>query len=237
MRFDSDGIENLERHTRIPYTGVSHVFPWIIGMTEYMYDLAGNGWELYYINFMFEPLPGPMPEKINRMKKAIQIFYGRFCTEFVRDPKSASKQLFLPQLWLFPDRPVGKRGKNSLRDVTFNAGVHFNGLMAIPPVSRFSGNVESSINDKEALFRSKGGSRIHVEPVKNDLLTLNDYQTKTIKWHRASADDILILPRKPDELPSKLPVMDPETKKIKDIQSSLNVSDEMARELARNAVS
>ena len=232
--FDTEGLEKLEIHISIPYTGMSHVFPWTTGMVEHMTELASKGWQLYYINFMFEPLSGSMPEKIRQMKRAITKFYGRFCTEFVNDPRSASQQQFMPQLWLFLDRPGWKVGNQSIREVKFNAGIHFNGVMAIPLFSHFISTVESSINAKEALFRSKGGSRIHIEPIKNNLLSLSDYQTKTIKWYRASADDILILPRRPDELPGKLQVMDPEIKKIKDIQSALNVDDKTARELVRS---
>lgn len=236
-RFNTEGVEDLERHTSIPYTGVSHVFPWIVGMEDHMHILASCGWQLYYVNFMFGPLGGSMPAKIRQMKRAIEKFYGRFSTEFVRNPRSPLQQRSMPQFWLLPDRPGGGRQKQSIREVKFNAGIHFNGPMAIPLISRFSGSVEDAIHANEGLFRRHGGSRIHIEPIKFGLLTLSDYQAKSIKWHKTSPDDILILPKGIGQLATKPPVMDAETRKFKAVQSSLNVSDEIAHNLLRTSTS
>ena len=54
---------------------------------------------------------------------------------------------------------------------------------------------------------------------------------KTVKWGRADPDDILILPFSPSELSQRTPSFVPPDRGIKDIQSALNVSDEMANKI------
>lgn len=105
---------------------------WIKGCTQWMEEGVLRGCKLYYVNIMFGPLRLPQSQIIPCMKKAIEKFYGRFCTEFSRDPRAPSQQDKLPQFWLFPDLPVFKYQKHSLRDVTINGnGLHYNGPNAI----------------------------------------------------------------------------------------------------------
>jgi hypothetical protein len=109
---------------------------------------------------------------------------------------SNAEQERMPRLMLFPDRPVWKREKTSLREITINGGLHFNGPMLIPPISRFRDCVISHIHEKQSRYCRYGISRIHVEEI-HDVPGLIDYATKTLKWHRADPDDILILPKSP----------------------------------------
>ena len=102
-------------------------FTWIQGCTEWVEDHVKYGWwKPYYINFMFEPLPGSPSAVVAQMHKAIMKFYGRYCTRFVHNPCAASEIERLPLFWLFPDKPTWKRAsKTSVHDVKFNdSGLH-----------------------------------------------------------------------------------------------------------------
>ena len=204
---------------------------WIKGCTEWIQEWVSKGWKLYYVNFMFEPLRGPTGAIVPKMRRGIHKFYGRFCTEFVHDGRAKSEQEDMPQLWLFPDLPVSKHEKGSLREVTMNGGLHYNGPMLIPPVSRFKECPIKHLEEKQARYARHGIERIHIV-AGGDIPGLADYAAKTIKNHRANEADILVLPRSATKLPiKKKPIVDPKDRLLKDIQSSLNVSDEIARQM------
>ena len=209
---------------------------WINGCTQWMYKLVLSGWKLYYVNFMFEPLRGPPSAIIPQMRKGIHKFYGRFCTEFVHDGRAQSEQKRMPQLWLFPDLPVHKNKRNSLREVTINGGLHFNGPMLIPPVSRFEECPIEHLKENQAEYARHGIERIHIV-AGGDIRGLADYAAKTIKNHRANEKDIIVLPRSVTELPEKKrPIFDPRDRLLKDIQSRFNVSGELAQQIRDDAI-
>ena len=196
---------------------------WIKGCTEWMQEWVLKGWKLYYVNFMFEPLHVPTAELVPKMRKGIHKFYGRFCTEFIHNGRAKSEQERMPRFWLFPDLPVRKNKGNSLRDVTINGGLHYNGPMLIPPVSRFKECPIKHLKENQARYALHGIERIYLM-AGGDILGLADYAAKTIKNHRADEGDILILPRSVTELPDKKkPAFDPKDRLLKDIQSRFNV--------------
>ena len=194
-----------------------------------------KGWKFYYINFMFEPLHVPTAELVPKMRKGIHKFYGRFCTEFIRNGRAKSEQERMPQLWLFPDLPVHKNTRNSLRDVTINGGLHFNGPMLIPPVSRFQECPIKHLEKNQARYARHGIERIYLM-AGSDIPGLADHAAKTIKNRRADEEDIIVLPRSVTELPAKKTAFDPKDRLIKDIQSRFNVCDEMARKMRDDTI-
>ena len=209
---------------------------WIKGCTEWMYEWVLKGWKLYYVNFMFELLRGPPSAQIPQMRRGIHKFYGRFCTEFVHDGRAKSEQERMPQLWLFPDLPIHKNKRDSLRDVTINGGFHFNGPMLISPVSRFKECPIEHLKENQAEYARHGIERIHIV-LGGDIRGLADYAAKTIKNRRANEEDIIVLPRSVTELPAKKKtIFDPKDRLLKDIQSRFNVSDEMAQQIRHDAI-
>lgn len=209
---------------------------WKIGSAEWMYRLISEGWTLYYVNFMFGPLSGPPRIIVQEMKRAITKFYGRFSLQFVRNGRAPSAQGRLPIIWLFPDLPVFKYMKQSLRQVTLNGGCHYNGPMLIPPASWFDECPIKHLTNHLDRYACYGIERIHVVPG-NDVSGLADYSTKTIANGGADEADILVFPRPVKQLPTKTktknrPDFVPRERLFKDIQSSLNVSDDVARQLS-----
>ncbi len=209
---------------------------WIKGCTEWVREWVLKGWEFYYVNFMFEPLHVPTAELVPKMRRGIYKFYGRFCTEFVHEGRAKSEQERMPQLWLFPDLPVRKNNGNSLRDVTINGGLHYNGPMLIPPVSRFTECPIKHLQENQARYARHGIERINLK-AGGDIPGLADYAAKTIKNRRANEEDIIVLPRSVKELPDKkTPAFDPQDRLLKDIQSRFNVCDEMAQKMRDDAI-
>ena len=205
--------------------------PWIPGCAEWVWDYWSRGWKPYYVNIMFEPLPGNVEAVLQQMKRAIcKVFYSRFCTEFAHHPGRPSQLWKLPRLWLFPDRPVPKKEKISLRDVQFNDnGLHFNGPMLIPPFSNFEGCPIKHIHGNQRKYAVHGIDRIFVKEITWDIDGLADYICKTVRWDRASADHILILPETRNKPTAEK--MGAEDRALRDIQSRHNVSEDIARQM------
>ena len=209
---------------------------WIKGCTEWMREWVLKGWKFYYVNFMFEPLHVPTAELVPKMRRGIYKFYGRFCTEFAHNGRAKSEQERMPRFWLFPDLPVRKNKGNSLRDVTINGGLHFNGPMLIPPVSRFQECPIKHLEENQTRYARHGIELIYLM-AGGDIPGLSDYAAKTIKNHRADEEDIIVLPRSVTELPDKKrPAFDLKDRLLKDIQSSMNVCDEIARQMRDDAI-
>jgi hypothetical protein len=207
---------------------------WINAFVKWLEDRISDGYEPYYINFLFHPISGSLSAVISTMHKGIENgFYSRFCTRFVRRPRSPLAMSQMPQLWVFPDRPVAKRAAKKV-GVSFltrnDNGLHYNGFLMIPPKSRFKECPIEHIRQNQEKYAQRGIERIHVRDVYN-VGGLADYALKTIKWGRADEADILILPKTWDEMPAKRPALGPRDRTIRDIKSALNVSDEVAEEI------
>ena len=115
---------------------------WIYGCKKWIKEYRELGWTAYYVNFMFHSLQGTKQEIINQMKEAIcSEFYSKFVLQFVRHPHRKREIDSMPVFVLFPDLPAYKRKrKATLKQMNMNwGGLHYNGLMLVPLVSRFKG--------------------------------------------------------------------------------------------------
>lgn len=210
---------------------------WAEGCKQWIEEHRDSGWNAYYLNIMFNALRGTPDGILDQMKDAIhKEFYAPFMTRFVRDPHRKAEQERMPRLLLFPDLPVPKREKHSFRDITVNAGgLHFQGPMLLPPRSRFRECPIEHIDQHQRLYARRNIARIHIVPLDNRLERFASYTVKTIakadlcKSVAADESHILLLPKPISEVRHGNCVLHPGQKAIKDIQSSLNVSDELAR--------
>jgi hypothetical protein len=104
---------------------------------------------------------------------------------------------------LFPDLPVFKWAKKSLRDVTINNGLHYSGIALTPPVSRFATSLDTHFEQCQQEYLTEKLARIDVKAITWNPDFVTDYVTKSFKRGRVSDEDIIILPRAVSELPSK----------------------------------
>jgi hypothetical protein len=89
---------------------------------EWMQDGISKGYSLYYLNFMFDQLRGS-PDAVGRqMRSSIKkVFYNQLCKQCAHHPKASGERHKLPELMLYLDLPVFKRGKigRTLRTAVF----------------------------------------------------------------------------------------------------------------------
>lgn len=209
---------------------------WGDGCQRWVDEHRAKGWTPFYINFMFRALRGKPDVVLEQMKRSIhKEFYTPFMMRFVRDPHREAEQDRMPRMMLFPDLPVFKQDRASDRTTQMNAGgLHYNGAMLIPPVSRFAGCPIAHIDQHRHRYTQGNIARIHVKPVDYKTSRLSDYSIKTVtrahKFKCSSADEthILILPKSLSEVRPRHADLEPVQKAIKDLQASLNVSDDIA---------
>jgi hypothetical protein len=189
-------------------------------------------WRLFYfINIMFKPLRGSASAIDAQMHDAIvNCFYPQLCKHLERHPKRRGRHKYLPHLFLFPDFPVYKIRKQSLRRASLNGGLHYNGVVSISPRARLKEDLDNHIWRNQASYYGDKIERIHVKPVSYDPYRLMDYGLKTVARGRANYERGIFLPKSLSELQSAQS-MDERTRAIKCIQSSANVSDEVAEEI------
>jgi hypothetical protein len=195
-----------------------------------------EGYEVFYINFMFDQLPGPREAVLHQMRQRIHRgFYSELCRVSAHHPRSPAERHRLAEVMLFPDLPAYKRTGGALLSGNANDGFHYNGAIRIPQTSRVRGGFPAHVEEKALNYRRHGMIRVDVQPVDRSLERLADYATKTVKRGLADLDDIFVLPLSGAEMRRDGLKPTPYEKAIRDIQSSTNSSRESAQEIYRSA--
>jgi hypothetical protein len=204
-------------------------------LAEWMEAGIREGYEVFYINFMFDQLPGSRDAVLQQMRKRIHDgFYSELCRFSAHHPKSPGERHRLAEIMLFPDLPTYKATGGSLLYGNANGGFHYNGAIRIPSLSRLRGSFQGFV-EENALDYRRQGFRVHVQTVSRSPERLADYATKTVKRGLASQDDIYVLPLSGAEMRRERLKLTPYEKAIKDIQSSTNCSRESAEEIYRSS--
>jgi hypothetical protein len=190
------------------------------------------GWDAYLFSFMFDHLPGPVDAKIQQMHREIMVLYGKLVGWFVRKPRSVSSAHLLPKGVFFPDVPCF-RHSSLPQNGSVNKGVHMHGVVLATREGRLKIGLDQHFREHQNLYQTSRMYRIHVEPIRFDACYVTDYGGKAIKNSRFSTDHILVLPKSPSELAKETRPADPAARKMQDIQSRYNVSDEVAAEQMR----
>jgi hypothetical protein len=174
------------------------------GYTEMVTDRIEKGWTCHLVTFLFSQLPGTRSAVISQMKDEIQRVYSTLLTRVHRKPKTTSSDE-LPVLIAAADLPVYKRDRSSSPTVLCNGGLHFHGLLLVPPTSRMDTSLEEHFRSNEGLYM---GCRrticgLHVRQVGDEPERVVAYTFKAVSRQRISYDDgILLLPRDRHELDS-----------------------------------
>jgi hypothetical protein len=172
------------------------------GYGKWVQEKLDQGWDAYFLSFMFNQLHGSKSSKLNQMKREIDRVYATMLSRIVRCPMSAKNAGRLP-IWIgCPDFPVPKHQKQSLRDVTINDGLHYHAICLFPPDSRLRESLEDHVAEYQELYKGKAGNvrELHVRQIANSPKYVVDYTLKSIKRGRVSDAEIIILPRSRTEL-------------------------------------
>jgi hypothetical protein len=172
------------------------------GFTQLVIDRMNDGWSCHLMTFPFVQLPGPCGAVIQAMNGEIQRVYSTFVTRTHRKPRTTPTR-DLPFLVGAADRQVYKKDPTSSPLILCNGGLHFHGLLLVPPETRLAVPVEEHFREYEAMYigRRRLITGLDVRPVTETHERAVDYVFKTILRGRVSYDEgVLILPRSRDEL-------------------------------------
>jgi hypothetical protein len=157
--------------------------------------VTGEGWNAYFMTFMFHPLPGSTQVKLQSMKDSVYRFYSTFLTRVVRKPKSTFHAGDRPLLFAAPDYPVPKRKKQSPSDFAINGGLHFHGIMVVPLKSRLKEDLIGHLQSRFLTYVKSPLKRIETALIENRVGFVTDYAFKSVKRKRFGVDDVIILPK------------------------------------------
>jgi hypothetical protein len=191
------------------------------------------GWDGYLVTFMFRNIHGSKELKIQQMHREICRVYQNLATRAVRKPRSEKWVHLLPKGIFFPDIPAYKKSELKVGTVSINDGIHFHGIMVAAKSTRLKEPLHLHFLRKRKLYVRGKIYRIHVEPITSQAAFVTDYGGKAIKRRRFSNDHVLVLPKTVAELPAKVCEQsgNEEARAIKDIQSSMNVSESVAESI------
>ena len=175
----------------------------LTGFGEMVCGYVAKGWQPFLITFMFNKLSGPPSAIISQMRNEVERVYSTFLTRVVRDPASPKSVGRLPILISSADLPVRKRSRPKLQEVSVNDGLHFNGVLLVPTVTRLRTTVEAHFNASPLLYLKDRTflDRIDVRPITSDPAYVTDYVFKSVKNNRLTYDDaVLVLPKAISEI-------------------------------------
>ena len=109
------------------------------GYAQLVIARTNDGWSCHLLTFPFIQLPGPRGAVIQAMKGELQRVYSTFVTRTHRKPRSTPSDE-LPVLIGAADLQVYKKDSRSSPLILCNGGLHFHGLLLVPPDNR-SNNV------------------------------------------------------------------------------------------------
>jgi hypothetical protein len=161
---------------------------------------------MYLVTFKFNHIQGSSEYKRREMLKQVEYqFYPTLIKYVERWPMKPSRQSNLPRLIAVPDLPVVKHSKKlSVRDVTINDGLHVHAIIAMPSTLRhFHGyKLKDLIREKRQSFIGGFTSISHIDArrIKDNPEYVADYVLKHAKRNPAIMDEILILPKSPEDV-------------------------------------
>jgi hypothetical protein len=178
----------------------------IEGYGEWVKRLFDQGFRVYLVTFKFNQIPGLSEYKWREMSKQVEYqFYPTLIKRVERQPMKSSRQCNLPILIGIPDVPVAKHFKKlSVKDVTINDGLHVHAVIAMPRNLRHPDGfkLKNLIRDKRQSFIGPftSISDIDVQRIKDNPEYVADYVLKHAKRNAAIMDEILILPKSPEDV-------------------------------------
>ena len=152
---------------------------------------------MYLVTFKFNHIPGSSENKRREMLKEVEYqFYPTLIKHVERQPMKPSRQCNLPRLIGAPDL--------SAKDVTINDGLHVHAIIAMPSTMRHYRGCKLKNLTRDNRHRFIGDftsiSDIDVRRIKHHPKRVADYVLKYAKRNPAIIDEILILPKSPEDV-------------------------------------
>jgi hypothetical protein len=176
----------------------------ISGYTSMTKHYLDQGWRGNLMTFISNQLRGDERQINHQIQYQIEGTYASFLTRLNRRPRAYGA--INPILIACPDWPVAKYEKKSLREILTNDGLHYHGLLLLPPAtstSRLKVSAQQHFVDQQSYYvRDQILNRIHVQPFETeDVFDVTDYALKGLKTNRLPAEEtLLILPKSNREI-------------------------------------
>jgi hypothetical protein len=168
----------------------------ITGYATMVNQKLDEGWTGHLMGFMFNQLRGGIRTMNHRMQIQIENVYASLITRMHRRPHASN--IVHPVLIACPDFPVAKTEKKSLSEVITNDGLHYHGVILVPPgSSRLRVSLQQHFTDNQSHYlRDQILNRIDVRPIDRNIEHLTDYALKGLKTNRLPGNEtLLILPK------------------------------------------
>jgi hypothetical protein len=175
-------------------------------------DRVIAGWQPYFLTYVFRHIPGSSAYRKQVMTSEVCRVYSQLLTRIIRNPNAPSYKRLLPYLMASPDLPVPKTGtKVRLRELTINGGLHYHGVLVLPPEDkcRLGRNLVAHLYEKNHVYCPPDYPLFRIDARSMSTPMLAEYTLKQIKRGKMDYDDILILPRTLDEVRDKPKILMP----------------------------
>jgi hypothetical protein len=174
------------------------------GYTTMIKQHLDQGWQGHLMTFMFNQLRGGVSQMNHQMQNQIENVYASLITRLHRRPHAYG--VTHPILIGCPDFPVPKFEKKPLPEIITNDGLHYNGLLLVPPgPSRMKVSIQQHFTDNQSHYlRDQILNRIDVRPINYDVDHITDYALKGMKSNRLPGNEtLLILPKTSREISAR----------------------------------
>jgi hypothetical protein len=175
----------------------------ITAFNSMIIDRVQAGWQPYFMTYLFRHISGGTPKRTRIMTGEVCRVYSQLITRIIRDPNAPRYQQLLPYLMASPDLPVPKSGiKASVRELNINGGLHFHGVLVLPPEDRcrLGRHLLAHFHEKKELYCPPDHPLLGIDARSSNTPMLADYALKQIKRGNVDYDDLLILPRSRSEV-------------------------------------
>jgi hypothetical protein len=158
-----------------------------------------GGFEAYMLTMMFKSLEGSAASVDRQMNSAAEIVYSRILTRLVKHPRSTP--IIQMPFWLScPDWPVQKIDGMPVEHALPNDGRHLHAIVLVPPNARTGERLSDVINRSPRSFLvGRQLTVLHAQPIEKTVAKAAMYVLKSVARGRASAADILVLPKSHSE--------------------------------------
>jgi hypothetical protein len=184
----------------------------ITSFNSMILDRVIRGWQPYFLTYVFRHIPGSPAYRKRVMTSEVCRVYSQLLTRIIRDPTAPKYQQLLPYLMASPDLPVPKTGtKARLKELTVNGGLHYHGVLVLPPEDkcRLGRELIVHLHEKKSFYCPPDYPLLRIDARSMSTPMLAEYTLKQIKRGKMDYDDILILPRTLDEVRDKPRILMP----------------------------
>ena len=179
----------------------------VLGYSEIIQEHIDLGWDPFYLNFMFNYIPGSHVTKMDVMRQQVTRVHDILTRHTVKRPQALAWRHLRPIFIGCHDLPVWKHDKELVRNLIVNDGLHFNAIALTPkparsdmPIktqyllwgrqSRLTVPLNHHLWQEQRFYHNDVLSRIHATPIIATPELITDYMLKTFKHGRVGSESI-----------------------------------------------